>query len=178
MKKVMMYFAVIFIVVTAFQQVRKHTFGVPYNWPKPVFDFKKQPLIPAQILLGRVLFYDPLLSRNNTVSCASCHSQYTAFTHVDHSLSHGIDDRIGTRNSPALMNLAWSSSFMWDGSMSSLQQQVFSPITHPQEMDENLLRLTGKLQRSSLYSELFYSAFQDSTITAQRIAIALEQFML
>lgn len=67
---------------------------------------------------------------------------------------------------------------MWDGSMSSLQQQVFSPITHPQEMDENLLRLTGKLQRSSLYSKLFYSAFHDSAITAQRIAIALEQFML
>lgn len=178
MKKVLIYFAAIFIVVTAFQQVHKHTIVVPYNWPKPVFDFKKQPLIPAQILLGRVLFYDPLLSRNNTVSCASCHSQYTAFTHVDHALSHGIDDRIGTRNSPALMNLAWSTSFMWDGSMSSLQQQVFSPITHPQEMDENLLRLTGKLQRSSIYSEFFYSAFQDSTITAQRIAIALEQFML
>lgn len=178
MKKVLMYFAAIFIVVTAFQQVHKHTIVVPYNWPKPVFDFKKKPLIPAQVLLGRVLFYDPLLSRNNTVSCASCHSQYTAFTHVDHALSHGIDDRIGTRNSPALMNLAWSTLFMWDGSMSSMQQQVFSPITHPQEMDENLLRLTGKLQRSSIYSELFYSAFQDSTITAQRIAIALEQFML
>jgi cytochrome c peroxidase len=97
MKKVLMYFAAIFIVVTAFQQVHKHTIVVPYNWPKPVFDFKKKPLIPAQVLLGRVLFYDPLLSRNNTVSCASCHSQYTAFTHVDHALSHGIDDRIGTR---------------------------------------------------------------------------------
>lgn len=178
MKKVLMYFAAIFTVVTAFEQVHKDTFVVPHNWPKPAFDFKKQPLISAQVLLGRVLFYDPLLSRNNTVSCASCHSQYTAFTHVDHALSHGIDDRIGTRNSPALMNLAWSTSFMWDGSMPSLQQQVFSPITHPQEMDEHLLRLTGKLQHSSLYSELFYNAFQDSAITAQRIAIALEQFML
>lgn len=178
MKKVLMYFAAIFIVVTAFQQVHKDAFVVPHNWPKPVFDFKKQPLIPSQVLLGRVLFYDPILSRNNTISCASCHSQYTAFTHVDHALSHGIDDRIGTRNSPALMNLAWSTSFMWDGSMSSLQQQVFSPITHPQEMDENLLRLTGKLQHSSLYSKLFYSAFHDSAITAQRIAIGLEQFML
>ncbi len=97
---------------------------------------------------------------------------------MDHALSHGIDDRIGTRNSPTLMNMAWSTSFMWDGSMPSLQQQVFSPITHPLEMDENLLRLTGKLQRTSLYPELFYNAFQDSIITPKNMAIALEQFML
>lgn len=178
MKKMLVCFTAIFSVITAFQQVHKHAFVVPHNWPKPVFDFKKQPLIHSQVLLGRVLFYDPLLSRNNTVSCASCHSQYTAFTHVDHALSHGIDDRIGTRNSPTLMNMAWSTSFMWDGSMPSLQQQVFSPITHPLEMDENVHRLSSKLQRTSLYPELFYNAFQDSIITPKNIAIALEQFML
>src|SRR2546426_10101048 len=82
-------------------------FKNPPNWPKPVYDLKKNPLTKQKTDLGRILFYDPVLSQNNTISCASCHSPYSAFTHIDHDLSHGINDRIGTRNSPALMNLAW-----------------------------------------------------------------------
>ncbi|MBL7831216.1 MAG: cytochrome-c peroxidase, partial [Saprospiraceae bacterium] len=70
-------------------------FVVPKSWPEPVYNFKENALTTEKIELGRALFYDPVLSRNNTISCASCHSQYTAFAHVDHDLSHGIDDKIG-----------------------------------------------------------------------------------
>lgn len=86
----------------------------------------KNPLNPSTIALGRALFYDPILSRNNAISCASCHSPYNAFTHVDHALSHGIEDKIGTRNSPALMNLAWNNLFMWDGAVHNIEVQVYT----------------------------------------------------
>ena len=106
-------------------------FFVPKDWPKPAYDFSKNPVTTAGFQLGRQLFYDPLLSRDTTISCASCHLQATGFTHVDHRLSHGIQGRIGKRNSPALMNLAWSSSFMWDGGVNHLDMQPLSPGTSP-----------------------------------------------
>jgi cytochrome c peroxidase len=93
---------------------------------------------PAKVALGRKLFFDPILSRDATISCASCHLPQTAFAHTDHDLSHGIGDRIGMRNSPALMNLAWNSSFMWDGSVHHLDVQALAPITAHDEMDETM----------------------------------------
>ncbi len=92
-------------------------FEYPEYWPKPNYTFKKNTLTEAGFQLGRHLFYDPILSRDNTISCASCHLQATGFTHVDHDLSHGIEGRIGKRNSLVLINLAWNTSFMWDGSI-------------------------------------------------------------
>ncbi len=153
-------------------------FEVPKNWPKPQYDFSKNPLSASKIELGRILFYDPILSRNNTISCASCHSQYTAFTHVDHSLSHGIEDRIGNRNSPALMNLAWHSSFMWDGAINHLDMQALAPISHPDEMGEKIETVVMKLQNSENYRSLFYKAYGDSSVTGEHTLKAISQFML
>lgn len=81
-------------------------FEVPKNWPQPKYDFRKNALTEEGFQLGRHLFYDPILSRDNTISCSSCHAQATGFTHVDHNLSHGIEGKVGTRNSLALINLA------------------------------------------------------------------------
>jgi cytochrome c peroxidase len=105
-----------------------------------------------------VLFYDPFRSKNNTISCASCHSQYTAFTHVDHALSHGIVYRIGNRNAPALMNLAWHSSFIWDGAIHHLDFQSLAPIENHNEMDEKIGYIILKLNQQTLYKKLFYNA--------------------
>ncbi|MFZ4798465.1 MAG: cytochrome-c peroxidase [Bacteroidia bacterium] len=168
----------IIIQLFAFVSADKPLFITPKYWPKPVYNFKKNPLSESKILLGRVLFYDPILSRNNTVSCANCHSQYTAFTHIDHALSHGIDDRIGTRNSPALMNLAWHNSFMWDGAINHLDMQALAPISHHDEMDENIKHVTEKLQTSKIYPPLFLKAFGDSLITGEKTLKAISQFML
>ncbi|MGE0569204.1 MAG: cytochrome-c peroxidase [Bacteroidia bacterium] len=153
-------------------------FTVPSNFPKPVYDFSKNRLYKNKIQLGRALFYDPILSRNNMISCASCHSQFSAFTHVDHSLSHGIEDKIGFRNSPALMNLAWQKLFMWDGAANHLDMQALAPITNPVEMDENIAHVVSKLQSSNLYPKLFYNAFGDSVITGEHTLKAISQFML
>jgi cytochrome c peroxidase len=166
------------LTIMAFKSMTDVVFEVPKNWPKPHYDFTRNPLSANKIELGRVLFYDPVLSKNNTISCASCHSQFTAFTHVDHSLSHGIDDRIGTRNSPALMNLAWHSSYMWDGAVNHLDMQALAPISHPDEMGETIETVVEKLQHSKKYRFLFFKAFGDSSATGERTLKAMSQFML
>lgn len=153
-------------------------FVTPKNWPKPSYDFSKNKLTEEGFQLGRHLFYDTILSRNNTISCASCHLQISGFTHIDHNLSHGIDDKIGNRNSIALMNLAWSKNFMWDGGVNHLEVQPLAPITSPLEMDENLEHVIKKLQVSKKYNTLFFEAYGDSNISGQRILKALTQFML
>ena len=149
---------------------------VPKNWPQPKYDFKKNPLTEEGFQLGRNLFYDPILSRDNTISCQSCHLQQTGFTHVDHQLSHGIEGKIGTRNSMALINLAWSKDFMWDGGVNNLEMQPINPITNPLEMDEKLENVVAKLQSSPKYRTLFAKAFGDEKVTSQRLLKALAQF--
>lgn len=150
----------------------------PDSWPSPAYDFSKNRLTKEGIELGRQLFYDPVLSKDSTVSCSSCHLSYTAFTHVDHALSHGIADRIGTRNSPALTNLAWAGSFMWDGAVNHLDVQALAPISSPVEMDETIENVVKKLQRQPAYTTLFFDAFGDSTVTGEHLLKALSQFEL
>jgi cytochrome c peroxidase len=153
-------------------------FEVPEGWPKPHYDFKNNPVSEEGFQLGRKLFYDPILSRDNTISCASCHLQATGFTHVDHDLSHGIDGKIGMRNSLALMNLAWSKDFMWDGGVNHLEVQPLNPITNPLEMDETLEHVVQKLQQTQDYPGLFERAFGTSKITGQLTLKALSQFVV
>lgn len=150
-------------------------FPVPAGWPAPVYDGA---LTHEAVALGRRLFYDPVLSRDSIISCSSCHLSYTAFTHVDHALSHGIHDSVGTRNSPALINLAWSRQFMWDGAVNHLDMQALAPINHPAEMGESTAHVVAKLRRSPVYAELFAAAFGDAAITGERLLKALAQFQL
>lgn len=167
-----------FWIIVAFRTLEDDLFWVPSNFPPPVYDFSKNPISYDKVQLGRALFYDPILSRNNTISCSSCHSQFSAFTHVDHALSHGIDDKIGFRNSPALMNLAWQKTFMRDGAISHLDMQSLAPISNAVEMDENINNVVSKLQASLIYPKLFYKAFGDSIVTGEHTLKAISQFML
>lgn len=155
-----------------------HFFNPPDYFPKPVYNFEQPPLDSNKIELGRILFYDPILSKDNTISCASCHSPFNAFAHTDHDLSHGIFDSIGNRNAPALFNLAWQKTFMWDGAINHLDMQALAPISHPSEMGSNINEVIKKLNESKAYKELFLNAFQDSTISTSKILKALSQFQL
>ncbi|MFK7905483.1 MAG: cytochrome-c peroxidase [Chitinophagales bacterium] len=148
------------------------------HFPKPHYDFSKNPLYSAKIELGRALFYDPILSKDNTISCASCHSPYNAFAHTDHDLSHGINDQIGNRNAPALFNLAWQKTFMWDGAINHLDMQALAPISDATEMGESIEGVVHKLQKKALYADLFFDAFKDSTVTGEHVLKALSQFQL
>ena len=150
----------------------------PKHFPTPNYSFADNPLTRDGILLGRALFYDNLLSANNMVSCASCHSVYNAFAHTDHALSHGIDDRIGKRNAPALMNLAWQKSFMWDGAIHHLDMQSLAPISHRDEMGSSIAEVTQKLQASAVYPPLFEAAWGSPEVTGERVLKSLSQFML
>ena len=121
---------------------------VPAHFPRPEFNDGKLQLNPYRVELGRYLFYDPILSKDSSVSCASCHSPFHAFAHVDHDLSHGIQDSILDRNAPALFNLAWSRFFMWDGAVHRLDAQPLAPITSAREMGSDLKTVLLRMNQS------------------------------
>ncbi|MDA9773516.1 cytochrome-c peroxidase [Saprospiraceae bacterium] len=166
------------LIIGAFWLTEEFSLDYPDHFPSTVYDFDRNPLTKAKVDLGKALFYDPILSKDNTISCASCHSSFNAFAHSDHDLSHGINDQIGTRNAPALFNLAWQENFMWDGAVNNLDMQALAPITHAKEMNESLDSVLYKLEGKSMYRKLFYKAFQDSIITGEHLLLALSQFQL
>lgn len=148
----------------------------PKKWPQPSYNFKLNPLSEKGFELGKKLFHDPKLSRDGTISCASCHSQYNAFTHVDHDVSHGIEDRKGTRNSPVLINLAWNKSFHWDGGVNNLEVQPLNPLQHAAEMDNTLDAVIEYLNNDEIYPSLFYAVFSDSIVTTKHLLKAMAQY--
>ena len=168
----------VFIIFSSFILSQKFTIYFPEKFPPPQYDFKKNPLSKVKIELGRVLFYDPILSKDSSVSCASCHSPYNAFAHTDHALSHGINDQIGNRNAPALFNLAWNQSFMWDGAVNHIDVQPLAPITHPKEMGEDLTKMIQKLNKSKFYTSMFHKTYGTKKITTEMVLTSLAQFQL
>jgi len=171
--------ALLFFIVTASLIWKGKGFQSFKNkWPDKTYDFARNPITESGIGLGRALFYDPILSRDSTISCASCHLQATGFTHVDHDLSHGIDGRIGMRNSMTLMNLAWSKSFMWDGGVPTLDRQAIAPMTDFKEMDEDLTNVLRKINAQKRYRDAFKKAFGKEEATMQTLLFALSQFEL
>lgn len=155
---------------------QKVQFIRPKNWDKPAYSFSRNPLTEEGFQLGRKLFYDPIISRDSSISCASCHLQYTGFAHVDHNVSHGIEGRKGTRNALALINLAWSSSFHWDGGVNHLDVQGINPIQHPAEMDNSLNVVIERLSNHPLYPSLFEAATGSRKITTASLMKMLTQF--
>lgn len=150
----------------------------PSHFPEPVYHFNTNAITQAKFELGRKLFYEPRFSRDNTVSCGTCHIQSAAFTHHGHDVSHGIDDRLGSRNSPPVMNLAWSKSFFWDGGVFDLDLQPIVPVTNPVEMDETMDKVLAKLRGHPEYPGLFEKAFGSEGIDMERVMKALSQFMV
>lgn len=153
-------------------------FQKPVNFPTPVYNFSGNEVTQGGFELGRKLFYDPLLSVNNSISCGNCHIQTSAFTQHGHSVSHGIFDRLGTRNSPPVMNLAWNSSFMWDGGIFDLDLQPLAPIANHVEMGEDITNVLNKLKSTTVYPPLFAKAYGSTDITTTRFLKALSQFMV
>lgn len=153
-------------------------FSVPANFPKPAYHFDSNQITPAGVELGKTLFYDAILSSDNTISCGSCHQQSAGFTQHGHAVSHGVNDRLSKRNAMPLFNLAWADSFGWDGGINDLDFFAVSPITNPVEMDESLANVIGKLRTSPLYPGLFKKAFGSNEINNERFLKALSQFML
>lgn len=143
------------------------------------------PVIPGDnpqtvegVALGKKLFFDPILSADNTQACASCHRPENAFTDP-RKFSIGIDGSVGKRNSMPLFNMAWNynGEFFWDGSASSLEDQIFEPVTNPIEMNNTWLAATASLQNHPDYPELFERAFGTTTVDSVLVSKAIAQFM-
>lgn len=158
----------------------------PSYFPDPVYDLSKNPLTVEGVELGKFLFYDGILSRTDNIGCGTCHQQQAAFTHHGHDLSHGVDDRIGTRNAPSVQNMAWNTSFFWDGGVHDMDMVPPVPIQNKVEMDERVGNVIEKLKKTPVagaakqvnYPKMFKAAFGSDSITADRMMQALSQFMM
>lgn len=143
------------------------------------------PITVEGIELGRHLFYDPILSRDSTISCSSCHQLNKAFTD-GLSKAEGIEGRLGRRSSMSLINIGYSwiknrpHNFMWDGKFTSLEEQIVGgPIEDPVEMDNDWETVENVLRQHPSYPQMFRSAFGincSDEINRQLIAKAIAQF--
>jgi cytochrome c peroxidase len=150
---------------------------IPQGWPTPFYNFSNNPITPEKFILGRSLFYETMLSSDNTISCGSCHQQFVAFANADHDLSHGVNGLLGLRNSPALQNLNWNTSFMHDGGVNHIEVLPAAPITNPVEMNESIINVVNKLSQSGKYRELFKKAYGDESVDSKKMFKAIAVFM-
>lgn len=152
-------------------------FAVPANFPEPVYRFTNNKYSEEGFQLGRMLFYEPILSRDSTTSCATCHKSYAAMTDPTHPIAHGIDHLSGTRNAPPIFNVIWQKAFFWDGGVVHIETQPIGPLTNPVEMDIQLAEVVRRLNQSSFYKPKFQSVFKKDTVDSQQILYAFTQFM-
>jgi cytochrome c peroxidase len=127
------------------------------------------------IALGRKLFFDPRLSGDDTVSCATCHNPQLSFTDGLPG-SRGIKGKIGKRNAPTILNSAYYSSFFWDGRASSLEQQAGFPIANPDEMGQPHDLSIKKFEKIPEYKKEFEQVFGPGRLTIEKIEMALASF--
>jgi cytochrome c peroxidase len=125
-----------------------------------------------KVSLGKRLFSDPILSRDNTVSCASCHQPAYAFSDTS-AVSLGVGYTKGVRNTPSVMNISLLKTFFWDGRAQSLEEQALAPIENPAEMDLPVEEAVRRLKNSESYNEQFRQVFgsgPDRTHLAEALA--------
>lgn len=129
---------------------------VPAHFPPPPIP-ADNPLTVSKVALGKKLFFDPILSIDSTVSCASCHAPHKAFSDSVF-LSRGVEGRLGLRNAMPLINLVYGTRFFWDGANPSLEEQAIHPIINPLEMASKPELFIPKLERHPEYPALFQKA--------------------
>lgn len=127
------------------------------------------------VALGRRLYYDPVLSADNTVSCSTCHSPSTGFADPK-PVSEGVQKRTGTRNSPTVLNAAYYTTQFWDGRAASLEAQCKGPMQNPVEMAHTLRGVEKRLSGDPSYVAEFQKAFGPGPITIERVVNAISSF--
>lgn len=127
------------------------------------------------IRLGRRLFYDPKLSVDNTVSCASCHNPGTGFADR-RRVSDGVGGKKGTRNAPTVLNAVYYPLQFWDGRAAHLEEQAAGPIANPVEMNHPLDACSQRLNSDASYRALFEKAFGPGPVTNDKVTMAIASF--
>ncbi len=193
MKKVTILFLIlggIFFVIQACRKSPGLIDSPPGTTPYPIASLKipkyfsplnipfDNPETVEGVQLGRMLFYDPILSSDSTKSCFSCHDISYSFTDQHNAFSTGVTGITGPRRAMALINLGFRSDngFFWDGRAPSLEDQALQPVINQIELHENWDHVVQKLQRSSFYPALFKKAFGNSVITQDNAVKAIAQF--
>jgi cytochrome c peroxidase len=131
--------------------------SIPKGFPQPKIPENNQ-LTPARIELGRYLFYDPVLSIDSTVSCASCHKIGLGFADSV-SVTPGVEGRLAMRNAPTLTNVAYNPTYLFDGHLKTLEMQVLVPVQEHAEMAFNIVDASQRLKKNSNYVQMSYEAY-------------------
>jgi cytochrome c peroxidase len=169
---------IIFLFAVAFKSAQKPEL---YTFPDLKF-FPEIPAVPGNpttvegVELGRYLFYDTILSIDNTLSCGSCHRQAAAFSDAPKAFSKGINGKAVNRNTLPLFNLVWSPNFFWDGRAGSIEAQVFHPVRTENEMNLTWSKAVERVSNSKFYKKKFRAAFGDVPIDSVLITKAIAQF--
>jgi cytochrome c peroxidase len=142
---------------------------VPVVWPRD------NPYTPEKADLGRLLYFDPRLSADGTVSCATCHNPKYAFTDGA-AVSTGVRGQKGKRSAPTVINRAYSLAQFWDGRAPTLEEQAKGPMANPIEMGSNHDTIVDNLTKIQGYRVLFAKSFGTGDITIDHIAKAITTF--
>ena len=132
------------------------------------------PQTPAKVALGRQLYFDPRLSIDNSISCATCHAPEKAWANHD-KVDTGVGGRTGTRNSGTILDAAYMKFQFWDGRARTLEEQALGPIHNPVEMGETLEHVVRKLDAIGEYRAQFHAVF-GTGVTTDGIAKAIAAF--
>lgn len=153
---------------------------IPANFPAFNQLHSENPPTQYGVELGKKLFHDPILSGDNSVSCATCHQKQKAFADSN-TKAVGIHGRVGLRNSPPIQNMAFMNLYMWDGAVLDLKEQPRIPIVNPDEMDSSVLQIIAKIKTNKDYINLFQKAFgddlSDNKTAVNHLLRSLAQYM-
>ena len=156
-------------------QTTPYVLEIPSHFPSMIIP-EDNPMTVEGVALGRRLFYEKMLSGDNSMSCASCHSPAAAFSDTS-QFSSGIDKQKGTRNSMALFNLGWQNYFFWDGRSASLEEQILEPVPNPIEMHQSWKDAVSKLSTDISYKNDFFFAFNTKEFDSIHVSKAIAQFL-
>ena len=148
------------------------------NWPlglEPDFSIPSDnPITSKKVLLGKLLFFDKQLSKDKSISCATCHNPVYSFSNGE-TVGEGVLSLRGTRNVPSIINRLFGQTQFWDGRSETLESQALGPLLNPNEMAINEELLLERLKADAVYQRLFKDAF-DSVPTLEGVGKAIAAF--
>ena len=134
------------------------------------------PMSDEKVALGKLLYFDPRLSKDDTISCASCHNPFHGFADPERT-SAGVGGQLGVRNSPTVLNRLFSKEQFWDGRAADLEEQAHGPLVNAVEMSmPSHDEVVARVRAVKGYAPLFTKAFGDGTVTMPRIAQAIAAY--
>jgi cytochrome c peroxidase len=149
----------------------KSLYALPTLIPGPA----DNPATPDKIVLGQKLFFDPALSANGKIACASCHDARHGFTDGK-GTSIGVKGERLARHTPTVINLAWSDSYFWDGRAKTLEQQAVMPIAEAKEMGMSHEMMVARLKKDADYARQFARAFPGEDVSTKTVGKAIAAF--